>query len=765
MVTNDRNKTRQKLWWRLAHWLWRWEQQIALGRKMAPVLISLAVFSGLATYVVVTDADKFGANSVSASTLLKVDLVLLLLLSAVIIHHIARIWGERRSGSAGSKLHVRLVVLFSIVTITPTILVAVFSMLFFNLGVQNWFSERVQTALGESRAVARSYLAEHQRQIGGDALAMANDLNRDGSILIRSPQRFMQIVLAQAALRGLTEVIVFDTAGRILAKTGFAFSMELSIEQIPLWAYEKARNGEVAILTTDEDDRVRALVHLEGMFSDAFLYVGRFVDPKVIAHMERTEEAVSAYEDLERIHSSLEVTFSALFAVVALLLLLAAVWIGLNLATRLAHPIAELIDAAERIRSGDLSARVYDLGSDEIGLLSRAFNRMTRQLSDQHQELMTANRELDERRRFTETVLEGVSAGVIGLDVHGIIELPNRSACDLLGCEPETLIGRPLDAVFPEMAEQLGQLVRTPDRLFQKEIKVLFQGRPRTLLVRLATERLEDDNIIIGYVLTFDDVTELVSAQRKAAWADIARRIAHEIKNPLTPIQLSAERLRRKYLKEIKSDPEIFITCTDTIVRQVGDIGRMVDEFSAFARMPVPIMKPENLCSLVHQTVFLAQSGYAAIRFEEKVPSEDIVITCDGRQISQALTNLLKNAVEAIEARQEKMTVQGRVIVSVARNHDIVRITVDDNGRGLPQEQRDVLTEPYVTTRVKGTGLGLAIVKKIMEDHQGELTLEDLPLGDSELDGARVILIFHAEHDGMEMKPLEETNGITLHGA
>ncbi len=343
---SQEEKKRSASWLRLLTRFWIWNRQARIGRKFAPILISLAVFAGLATYVVVTDSSTFGASSTAVSTLLKVDLVLLLLLSAVIIHHIARIWNERRSGSAGSKLHVRLVVLFSIVTITPTILMAVFSMLFFNLGVQNWFSERVQTALGESRAVARSYLEEHQRIIGGDALAMANDLTREGPLLLRSPQRFMQLVLAQAAVRGLTEVIVFDASGRILAKTGFSFSMELSMEQIPLWAFEKARNGEVAILTTGEDDRVRALVRLDGMFTDVFLYVGRFVDPKVIAHMERTEEAVSAYEDLDRIHSSLEMTFSAIFAVVALLLLLAAVWVGLSLATRLARPIAALIDAS-----------------------------------------------------------------------------------------------------------------------------------------------------------------------------------------------------------------------------------------------------------------------------------------------------------------------------------------------------------------------------------------------------------------------------------
>ncbi len=760
----DTKKARSGVWRRLINRSWAWTQKARVGSKIAPILISLAVFAGLATYVVVTDSNAVGANSAAVSTLLKVDLVLLLLLSAVIIHHIARIWGERRSGSAGSKLHVRLVVLFSIVTITPTILMALFSMLFFNLGVQNWFSERVQTALGESRAVARSYLEEHQRMIGGDALAMANDLTREGSILIRSPQRFMQVVLAQAAVRGLTEVIVFDASGRILAKTGFSFSMELSIEQIPLWAFEKARNGEVAILTTGEDDRVRALVRLDGLFNDVFLYVGRFVDPKVIAHMERTEEAVSAYEDLDRIHSSLEITFSAIFAVVALLLLLAAVWVGLNLATRLARPIAELIDAAERIRAGDMTARVHDLGSDEIGLLGRAFNRMTRQLSDQHQKLISTNRELDERRRFTETVLEGVSAGVIGLDERGVIELVNRSACDLLDCGSDALTARPLVEVLPEMDELLANLERSPDRLFQKEIKILLHNRSRTLLVRLAAERLDGDDII-GYVLTFDDITELSSAQRKAAWADVARRIAHEIKNPLTPIQLSAERLKRKYLKEITSDKETFIACTDTIVRQVGDIGRMVDEFSMFARMPVPVMKPENLSAIVHQAVFLARSGYASVTFEEIMPEAPAMIICDERQVSQALTNLLKNAVEAIEGRQETSPVQGRVQIRVELQETSVTVTLDDNGRGLPQEQRDVLTEPYVTTRTKGTGLGLAIVKKIMEDHQGELSLEDIPAGTSSLDGARVVLTFYTGREGI--RPLHQTgtDGTATHGA
>jgi len=376
---------------------------------------------------------------------------------------------------------------------------------------------------------------------------------------------------------------------------------------------------------------------------------------------------------------------------------------------------------------------------DELGSLSRAFNRMTSQLHTQRGERVEANRQIDERRRFTEAVLSGVSAGVIGLDGEGHVNLPNRSATVLLSADLDRMIGRDFREAVPEMAPLLEAARAAPNRLAQDEVIIQRGGRRRTLLVRIAGERVAGGTI--GYVVTFDDITELEAAQRKAAWADVARRIAHEIKNPLTPIQLSAERLKRKYLGEITSDPETFRICTETIVRQVSDIGRMVDEFSSFARMPAPVLRPEDLVELVRQTVFLQRNARPEITFETELPAHPVKLALDQRQIGQALTNLLQNAVDAIHGRSEagEEVPPGRIVVRLHQRGDSIAVVVEDNGKGLPTDNRDRLTEPYVTTRSKGTGLGLAIVKKIMEDHGGELTLADRPLG-----GAIVSLIFSA---------------------
>jgi two-component system nitrogen regulation sensor histidine kinase NtrY len=424
---------------------------------------------------------------------------------------------------------------------------------------------------------------------------------------------------------------------------------------------------------------------------------------------------------------------------VALLLLVVAVWVGLNFATQIVRPIGGLVTAAERVRGGDLSARVPEAGAnDEFASLSRAFNRMTNQLESQQRELVEANRQLDFRRRFTETVLAGVSAGVIGLDDFGHINLPNRSASVLLGTDLDLLIGHPLAEAVPEMAPLLEEAMRRPDRLAQGQIRIFTRGRPSTLLVRITVEA--DKRETRGFVVTFDDITELLSAQRKAAWADVARRIAHEMKNPLTPIQLSAERLKRKYLSQIQTDRETFEICTDTIIRQVGDIGRMVDEFSSFARMPTPVMRQENLLEITRQAVFLQRTAHSDITFEADLPTEPVIMACDGRLISQALINLLQNAVDAIHARQvaaESAPAAGWIRVRLYTRGGRTALDVEDNGKGLPKDSRETLTEPYVTTRTKGTGLGLAIVKKIMEDHAGELLLDDLESG-----GARVSLIF-----------------------
>jgi len=720
-----------------------------LSRRIALGLILAALPSVGATFLAMTVAGPAGPDPKTVLSLLSLDLALLLALGVVVGFRIYGVFRARRRGSMGSRLHLRFLLLFGLVAVTPALLMSVGSALFFQYGVESWFSERVRTALQASLQVAGAYLEEHQQVIGGDALAMANDITREGPELFHSTQAFNTFVSNQAGVRGLSEAVVFDSRRQVLARSALAFSIELGVNQIPLWAIERARSGEVAVLTSENDQRVRALVMLPGYFGETYLFVGRFV--------ERTSAAVAEYERLEGRRSGLEMAFSLVFAVVSLLLLLAAIWVGLAMATKLATPIARLIDAAERVRTGDLAARVEEGAADEVGLLSRAFNRMTSQLDQQQTDLLQANRELDDRRRFTETVLAGVSSGVVGLDAAAIVTLPNRSACELLGIAAEDIIGRPLEMVVPELGEAIDEVRRRPDRLVQREVKVARDGRSRTLLVRAAGEQRDGtEPELFGYVVTFDDITELVSAQRKAAWADVARRIAHEIKNPLTPIQLSAERLKRKYLKEIHSDPETYIKLIETIIRQVGDIGSMVDEFSSFARMPAPQIRDRDLVDICRHAVFLQRTGSPDIAFVAELPELPLVVACDERLIGQALTNLLKNATEAIQSR-EQPTASGRVILRLWADDGRVVVEVEDNGRGLPTENRDRLTEPYVTTRTKGTGLGLAIVKKIMEDHGGDVYLDDASGG-----GARVGLIFHGAQSKLPIASADQT---ATHGA
>ena len=735
-----------------------WAGRIGLWRKAAIVLAAAALASGVATYLALTGAPPFGPDPNAVLSLLNLDLVLLLTLGALIVKRLFEVWAERRRGLAGSRLQVRLVVLFSLIAVLPTIIVAVFSYLFFSYGVESWFSDRVKTAITESVKVAEAYLREHQQAIKADILAMANDLNRDAVALQLNPERLSRVVSAQAALRGLTEALVFDSHGQVLAQSSLSFA--LGFEPVPQEAIQIANAGDVAIMTSDHDDRVRALVRLD-QFGKVYLYVARYIEPRVIAHMEETQRAAAQYERMEGQRSGFQITFALIFMMVAMLFLVAAVVMGIHFATGIVVPISRLVTAAERVSGGDLTARVPEGDKDdELASLVRAFNRMTRQIETQQGELKEANRQLDDRRRFNETVLAGVSAGVIGLDSLGRIHLPNRSASALLGVDLEQSIGQDLAQVAPEMAGLLDAAERRPDRLAQSQVQVARGNGTRTLLVRIAAEADGPDG---GFVVTFDDITELVSAQRKAAWSDIARRIAHEIKNPLTPIQLSAERLRRKYLKEINKDPETFAICTDTIIRHVGDIGRMVDEFSSFARMPAAVLRPEDLVEIVRRAVVLQKTAHPEIAFTTVFPDHPVVVSCDSRLVGQAVVNIVKNGIEAIQARiaEHGADPPGRVHVSLIEAPGESAVIVEDNGKGLPTQDRERLTEPYVTTRAKGTGLGLAIVKKIMEDHEGELVLED-----REPFGARVSLVFaRGDRGGPDLPDRKREMSALSHGA
>jgi two-component system nitrogen regulation sensor histidine kinase NtrY len=713
---------------------------VLLGRATTFGLAITAVLLGLVTFVLLAGGSPFGPTrpgQVVAMVLANAGV--LTLLAASLATRLVRVWADRRRGSAGSKLHVRLVMLFGVVAVVPSLVVAAFAAIFFNLGIQAWFSDRVRTTLEASLVGSRAWLDNHRDEIRVDALAMAADLTRAAHLFLPDNQEaFERLLATQASIRGLSEAVVFEpTLGRVVAQAGFLAGSV--IEAPPAWALEQVRLGEVAVVPAESDARVRAIANLD-IPPGLLLLIGRPLDAGVLEHLRTTELAFQEYEQLDRNRGSLQVTFALIFACAALLVLLAAVLVGLVFANQMARPIARLITAAERVRAGDLSTRVEEgTQDDELATLSRAFNRMTNQLSAQRGELMEAYRQIDERRRFTETVLAGVSAGVVGLDAEGRVNLPNRSASLLLGLDLDAAIGLPLAKVAPEFAPLLGDMREQPERPRTAEIPLGGPNRARTLIARIGAETR--GGRVTGFVLTFDDITELQSAQRKAAWADVARRIAHEIKNPLTPIQLSAERLKRKYLKEITSDPETFRSLTDTIVRQVGDIGRMVDEFSAFARMPQPVMRPERLGQVVRDALVLQQTAHAEIAYEVSIPDPSPVLPLDRRLIGQALTNLLQNAADAVAARPRAEGERGQIAVRVESRPEGLAVIVEDDGIGLPAgEERARLTEPYVTHKPKGTGLGLAIVKKIMEDHGGSLVLEDRPDGG----GARAMLVFGA---------------------
>ncbi len=708
-----------------------------------------------ATYLILSGLTPVAPNRAGLVALLLVNLILGLTLAALIAWRLVLLWAERKSGRAGARLHVRLVTWFSAIAVVPAILVAIFASVTLNLGLDTMFSGQVQGALSNAVNVAQVYVKEHERSIIGDAYDLAGNLQRDPTLFDADKhvriQQFSDKLYSQTKDRGLQAAYIVGGDGKILINTKQAF---LKDPKPPSAAdLGQARAGSIVVDFVSDTGTVTALIQMQTL-NDAYLEVVRVVDPQVTGYYRRALAAVSEYNRLNQNRLEVQLVFAALYAVVALVILLAAIWSGLWAANRLVKPISGLISAAERVSEGDLTAQVkVERDDDEIGTLGLAFNRMTQQLGAQRSDLIAANSQIDERRRFTETVLSGVSAGVIGLANDGTITIVNRAAARLLNSTPEEMEGKPYAEAVPELAALIRRAISEPVGRAGGEVVIKRSGSSRSLSVQVSSERGAH-----GFVATFDDITDLVSAQRTAAWADVARRIAHEIKNPLTPIQLSAERLKRKYKDEITTDPDIFRQCVDTIVRQVGDIGRMVDEFSSFARMPAPVMGRENAQELLQQAVFLQRVGHPDIAFATASPKEPVHFEGDGRLIAQALTNVLKNAGEGIAARHAKGDdAPGRIQVSLetAKNSEggaSLAFRITDNGVGLPPESRHRLTEPYVTTRAKGTGLGLAIVRKIMEDHGGEITLGDAKGGE----GAEVTLTFPLSQRSLKKRGNED---------
>ncbi|PPR78506.1 MAG: Sensor histidine kinase YycG [Alphaproteobacteria bacterium MarineAlpha2_Bin1] len=689
-------------------------------RYIAFFFLFCAIVFAIATFLAINDLEKLIFNRENVRTFLAIDSVILIALVIMVVRRLIDLWFKRKRKLAGSRLQVRLVWVLSLIALTPTLLVSLGSALFIKSGVEVWFSENTSKAINQSVVIAEAYILENRKSIEADVRAVASQL-QNRLTLLRSGNRktFENALTFFSEARGLSEAIVIDGRQVILAASPLSETLT-SDGPFELDILNRARAGEVVLARGSDEARVRAVMRLD-IITDTYLAVGRLVDPRVIGYAERVRKAREDYEKLEAERPSIEIGLAMVLILMALLLLAMAILIGLLFSNRLVSPISQLVMATARVRTGDMSVRVEEgEKDDEFGMLGRAFNRMTTQLENQRKKLIEANQQLDTRRRFTETVLAGVSSGVIGVDKSLKITLPNKSACLLLNLEKDKFIGSPIIDILPEFKDLINLSISRNGQLTEGEVPVYRKGNFQQFFVRVSGDK--HDSVDGSYVITFDDISELVSAQRRAAWSDIARRLAHEIKNPLTPIKLSAERLNKKYMVQIKDDKNTFEKCTDAIVRQVDEIGRMVDEFSNFARMPSPEFDTENIVEIISEVCFMQQQAYHSIDFHIHKNHEEIFINCDRRQVSRALTNIIQNSAEAISADKSK---KGNISISIKNDKTKISLVIDDDGPGLPMALIGKLTEPYVTTRIRGTGLGLAIVKKIMEDHDGLFTIEN----------------------------------------
>jgi len=705
--------------------LGRWLRQRHVVNALTNLLVAAApVLAGL-TYVVIGPLDR-GPSSTALRLVLLADFIYVLIVAALVMRQVARMISARRARSAGSRLAVRLTGVFALSALVPIVLVAVFSVTLISIAIDGLFSEPVGNVLRTSLTTAQAYEQEHQREIARDGRALAVYLNRERQQNLFMDDGEVRVALGEVQAqieRGLTEAFVIDGLGTIRARG--ARSYEFHYEQPSAETFDTAEQNGIAIIEDYRNNEFRALIPLAA-FRDRYLYVTRSVDGNVLSLLDDTTETVAQYEELSNERGQLLFQFGLLYLGFAMILILGAIWGGLWFAERLARPVGRLVSASQRVGAGDLDVRVIEDDSrDEISQLGTYFNQMTERLKGQREELLKTNETTERRRRLFDSVLSSVTSGVVGLDAEGRIAFVNPSARRLLSVD-EGSEAMALVVAVPEFADLFADLRDSDRESVQTQINLSRRGQQETLLVRMS-ERRTETGALEGYVVAFDDVTDLVSAQRMAAWGDVARRIAHEIKNPLTPIQLSAERIKRKFHNLVGEDSDKLEQMTDVIVRQTNDLRRIVDEFSKFARMPQPELQNADLTALVKDAVSLQTAGQPGVAFVAQLPDDKVIVDMDNTMIGQALTNLLKNAGEATETYAATHGDDGyrpeiRVTMTQEANH--VEIRIADNGIGLP-EDRARLFEPYVTRRDTGTGLGLPIVKKIVEEHGGTLALAD----------------------------------------
>ncbi len=692
-----------------------------LRRLIAPFAVGLALLSAFLTFVVLTGLTPIVPTHKVVVTFLLINAATVLLLLIIIGSELWQVVKARRENRAAARLHVRIVGLFSVIAVLPAVLVSVVANVTLDRGLDRLFSGPTKAVIQNSLIVANAYLYEHAQLIRGDILGMAGDIARARPLYDQDRQSFRQLLTQSAASRNLPGAMLIDKDRHVLETAATGIAQDFATPAPEFLSNVNETDPQIGVFI--EQNYVAAVVRLRA-FQDTFLYVARLLDPRVVAQLKQTQASVAEYAELESRKLGIQVAFALMFTVIALTVLMSSVLIGLNFSNGLIAPIRRLMGAANLVSTGDLHVQVPVIKSEgDLATLGETFNKMTQELRTQRDELVSASDVIDSRRRFIEAVLSSASAGIIGVDGGGKIGILNRSAEKLIGHVESEALGRALDDIIPELNEIMAAARNSAQRLVQGQIEIRRGATERILSVRVSAEQSGQSKE--SYIITLDDITELVTAQRTSAWADVARRIAHEIKNPLTPIQLSAERIRRKFGKTITEDRAIFDQCTDTIVRQVDDIRRMVDEFSKFARMPKPVIEGEDVADTVRQAVFLMRVGHPDIDIEAEVKQEPMRAQFDRRLISQALTNIIKNATEAIGAVSPEELGRGRIDVIAAQEDEDIVIDVIDNGIGLPKESRARLLEPYVTTREKGTGLGLAIVGRVLEEHGGRIELND----------------------------------------
>ncbi len=706
--------------------------------RFGPLAVAAALLLALATFVVFAGFTPVIPTPFVVLLIFGSNALIIIVLLVLIALEARSLIAARRARRAGARLHIRVVALFTLVAAIPALVTAVVATVSLERGLNPVFMKDIRGFINETTQATNLYRESQCRSLLRDTTLTAADLGQGARLLQSDPSLLHNYLTSRAQLLGFTVAVIMKGDGSIDDRATGSDPRQIATPEAA--DFQDARRSEPLCLLLADGKVFAALRPIVGA-EDKFLYAGRPIDPFSERFSHDAADVVTTYTAFDAARRNIELGFSIMFVLLALTMVFSAVWLGLTFANQLVAPIRRLIRATDEVASGNLYVQVPTRGSEgDLGHLGETFNKMTLELSHQQNRLIAANTQNDERRAFTEAVLSGVPAGVIGVDAEGVVTVSNAAAERLLAPEAagQGLVGAQIDAVLPALAPILHEARATRLRLHQGQAKLQRDGRERILNVRVTSNPLRADQ---GSVITLDDISELVSAQRTAAWADVARRIAHEIKNPLTPIQLSAERLKRRYGRLILEGRDVFDQCTDTIIRQVDDIKRMVDEFSSFARMPKARPARDDLVDCVRQVLFLMRVGRPDIAIEEQLPGEPLIARFDRRLISQALTNVVKNASEGIDALEGGGKGKGRILVTLKEDDtSMVHISVSDNGKGFPSVDRDKLTEPYVTTRAEGTGLGLPIVIKIFEDHGGGVELLDGLMREDGGRGAQVLL-------------------------